>query len=96
MMQIFVGADNSKKQGIIRSPVPNINSRIGKAYWYLGASINLPGATEERLLFQLEDKLNTALKLINEFFEKDWKQYRAAVEAESFSLFKDYEPLIKE
>ena len=94
-MQLFMGEDNSKKQGIIRSPVPSINSRIGTAYWYLDASPGLPAATEERLLFQLEEKLDAALKLVNDFFEKDWPRYRAAIEAEALSPFKDYAPLKK-
>ena len=96
LMQLFMGEDNSKKQGIIRSPVPNIRSRIGAAYWYLNASPDLPAATEERLLFQLEEKLDAALKLVNDFFEKDWRQYRAAVEREALSPFKDYAPLKRE
>jgi photosystem II stability/assembly factor-like uncharacterized protein len=95
LMQLFVGEDNSKKQGIIRSPYPSINSRFGTASWYLGGPLDPPGATEERLIEQAEAKLDIAIEKVNEFFKKDWPEYRKAVEAVEFKPFEDYEPLMR-
>lgn len=89
----LIGEDNSKKQGIIRSPVPNIAGRIGNASYYMGTSLLPPGDTENRLAEQAEKALNEHINKINEFFEKDWKTYREAMQKIDLSPFKDYEKL---
>ncbi len=96
LMQLFVGEDNSKKQGIIRSPVPSISNRLGTARWYLGSSLAAPGATEERLIEQAEDQLDLAIEQVNRFFKQNWPAYRKAVEAIELNPFEDYPPLIRE
>lgn len=93
LMIPFVGEDNSKKQGIARSPVPSISSRFGTANYYVGTTLERPGETEERLVEQAEQKLEEALKKVNRFFREDWTQYRREVEQADLSPFKDYEPL---
>jgi len=89
----LIGEDNSKKQGIIRSPVPSIQNRIGTASYYMATSLQVPGATENRLAKQAEDALKSHIETINTFFENNWKTYRAEMEKIDLSPFKDYEKL---
>lgn len=95
LMVPFVGEDNSKKQGIIRSPAPDIGDRLGTADYYIQSSLAAPGDTEKRLVEQAEAKLETALKEVNTFFETEWKAYREEMEKLDLSPFKEYEPLQK-
>ncbi|MFT4537358.1 MAG: hypothetical protein ACI9P5_004742, partial [Saprospiraceae bacterium] len=89
----LIGKDNSKKQGINRSPVLNILNRIFIASSYMRSSLLPPGATENRLAEHAEKALNEHINIINAFFEKDWKTYREAMELIDLSPFKDYEKL---
>lgn len=94
-MQIFVGEDNSKKQGIIRSPVPSVSSRFGTASWYLSSPMEMPGPTQERLIEQAEGKLDIAIEKVNEFFKTEWTEYRQSVEDIEFTPFEEVEPLLR-
>ena len=89
----FVGEDYSDKQGIIRSPNPDIGDRLGTASYYIETSLEAPGATEKRLVEQAEKELDGALKKVNEFYNTEWTDYRKEIEKLEFSPFKDYEPL---
>jgi len=89
----FVGKDNSKKQGIIRSPKPDIGDRIGTASYYAGTSMEAPGATEKRLAEQAHTALTEQIEIVNAFFESEWKTYREKMEALDLSPFEDFEKL---
>ncbi len=89
----FVGEDNSKKQGIIRSPKPDIGDRIGNASYYAGSSLEAPGKTEERLQKQASEALAAQIAEVNKFFDNEWKSYREKMEQLDLSPFKDYEKL---
>ena len=89
----FVGEDNSKKQGIIRSPKPDIGDRIGNASYYAGSSLEAPGKTEERLQKQASEALTAQIAEVNKFFDNEWKSYREKMEQLDLSPFKDYEKL---
>ncbi|MEM1408654.1 MAG: hypothetical protein AAGG59_17860, partial [Bacteroidota bacterium] len=93
LMIPFVGEDNSKKQGIIRSPIPSISSRFGTAGFYVSSALVAPGATELRLVEQAESKLEEAIEAVNEFYKNEWPQFRSAAEKADLSPFKEYEPL---
>ncbi|MBL6447169.1 hypothetical protein JMN32_12680 [Fulvivirga sp. 29W222] len=91
----FVGEDNSKKQGIIRSLIPDIGDRFGTASYYIQSSLTAPGDTEKMLIEQAETKLEVALKEVDSFFETEWENYKQEMEKLDLSPFKDYEPLQK-
>lgn len=93
LMIPFVGEDNSKKQGIVRSPVPSVSSRFGTASYYVGSALDRPGTTEERLVQQAEEKLAEAIDKVNRFYAEDWPAYRQEIEKADLSPFKNYEPL---
>ena len=93
LMIPFVGADNSKKQGIIRSPIPSISSRFGTARSYVSSSLQVPGPTELRLVEQAEAKLKEAIKAVNDFYTNEWSEFRTKAEKLDLSPFKDYSPL---
>jgi photosystem II stability/assembly factor-like uncharacterized protein len=92
----FVGKDNSKKQGIIRSPKPDIGDRIGNASYYAASSMEIPGSTEKRLQEQASQTLSSQIQLVNRFFQEQWPLYQAKMEAIDISPFKELIPLIKE
>jgi len=89
----IVGEDTSDEEGIVRSPIPSVDDRIGIASFYIGTSLEAPGDTEKRLVQQAEEKLSEAVKAVDEFFANDWKDYKQEVEKLDLSPFKDYEPL---
>ncbi|MEM6522159.1 MAG: hypothetical protein AAF693_00125 [Bacteroidota bacterium] len=93
LMVPFVGADNSKKQGIIRSPEPSISRRFGTASYYVSSSLSVPGPTQLRLVEQAEAKLKEAIDAVNQFYKNDWPKFREEAEKAELSPFKDYQPL---
>jgi hypothetical protein len=92
----FVGKDNSKKQGLIRSPKPDIGDRIGTAAYYAGSSMQKPGPTEARLQKQAAEALNTQIALVNKFFAGQWPAYKEKMEGIDLSPFTELTPLIKD
>jgi len=81
----------SKKQGIVRSPNPNIMTYYGNARRYMGSSLQLPGPTEERLFKQGKEKLTPWLIKVNAFYKNDWPKYEEQVKATELSPFKAIE-----
>jgi len=93
LFEPFVGEDFSEKQGIIRTPEPNIGDRIGNALYYTSAKFDKPSETQERLKKQAEEALKPALEELNKFFAEDWKAYEEEVKGLDLSLFKEYEAI---
>ena len=92
LMNPIVGKED-KRQGITSSTEPSINARFGTASFYINSTLDTPGATEERLLKQAEDKLTIAINAINEFYSNEWNGYREEMEKLDLSPFKEYSPL---
>ncbi len=88
IIDVFLGKKD-KRQGIVRSPIPNINSRLGFAKWYGYNPSEELNATEQRLFNQFKESLKKGLQLTNEFFDKEWKAYQNDVEKINISPFKD-------
>ena len=93
LFEPFVGEDFSEKQGIIRTPIPDIGDRIGNAYYYAAAKFDKPGPTQERLKKQAEEALRPALEALNQFFAEEWKAYQKSISELDLSLFEDYEAI---
>ena len=93
LFEPFVGEDFSEKQGIIRTPIPDIGDRIGNAYYYTAASFDKPGDTQERLKKQAEEALKPAIDALNKFFAEDWKAYQEGISELDISLFEEYEAI---
>jgi uncharacterized membrane protein (UPF0182 family) len=91
LFEPFVGEDFSEKQGIIRTPIPDIGDRIGNAYYYTAASFDKPGDTQERLKKQAQEALKPAINALNKFFAEDWKAYQESISDLDLSLFEKYE-----
>lgn len=86
IVALYLGKE-SKKQGIVRSPDPDVMQRIGQASWYSGSRPNGLTATEQRLMKQANDALNKALQATNEFFVTEWKKYKSKIETIDLSPF---------
>jgi len=93
LLEPFVGEDFSDKQGIIRTPVPDIGDRIRNASYYASASFNKPGETQLRLKQQAEEALKPAIEALNKFFVEEWNEYQKRISALDLSLFETYESL---
>ena len=92
LMDEIVGKE-SDKQGIVRSPDPSVTSYVWSAMYYVATVSGKPGATEERLMTFARDKASEIIQKVNEFFEKDWNDYKVNIQAVELSPFKDYEKI---
>ena len=84
----LLGAE-SKKQGIVRDPKPNIMSYYRGARRYMWSSLQVPGPTEERLYKQGQDKLKPWLEKVNTFFKDQWPKFKDHVNQTDLSPFKE-------
>ena len=53
----------------------------------------MPGEQEERKLQEAETAIQNVIAKANEFFTKDWAEFRKLVEATPIKKFKDYESI---
>ena len=91
-MDEFVGKEDNR-QGIIRSPEPNVNTMLGNARRYIGGSFDMPGPTQQRAMQQLDAHLNPVINRLNNFYNQQWVEYRKKMETLNVSIFKDYQAL---
>lgn len=87
-IEVYLGKDD-KRQGIVRSPLPNVNSRIGTASWYVGSRNGTLTTTEKRLMDQAKNALEEALKNSNAFINGEWKTFKTEMESISLPQFKE-------
>jgi ElaB/YqjD/DUF883 family membrane-anchored ribosome-binding protein len=92
VMDFIVGKED-KRQGIVRHPDPTPVSYIGTAQFYIGSSKDPVSATDQRVFQHAQNEVNKILGRVNKFYEKQWIDYRTAMEKVSISPFKNYEPL---
>ncbi len=90
LLDEFLG-EEIKKQGIVRSPKPNILSFYYEPMNYLGSSLKPVGATETRLMNQASAKMKPWLAKVNAFFSADWEVYQKLVEETDLSKFEKVE-----
>ncbi|TCP24248.1 sortilin (neurotensin receptor 3) [Tenacibaculum skagerrakense] len=88
ILNVYLGKVD-KRQGIVRSPDPNVSSRLGTANWYVNSRFGNLTETETRLINQFKTSLKDALGQTNTFFNKDWPAYKAALEKITISPFKE-------
>jgi photosystem II stability/assembly factor-like uncharacterized protein len=78
-----------KRQGIVRSPLPNVSSRIRLANRYVATRNGSLTATEQQLIQQAKSSLETALLSSNAFLNSDWKDYTTAMKELDLPRFKE-------
>ena len=78
-----------RRQGITRNPEVTVNQRFFTARRYVGSRYGNITATERQLIKQYKDAMNDAIKNVNSFFDKDWKEYKGKVESITISPFKE-------
>ncbi|CAL2091363.1 Sortilin-Vps10 domain-containing protein [Tenacibaculum sp. 190524A05c] len=88
ILTVYLGKVD-KRQGIVRSPEPNVSNRLGTASWYINSRFGNQTATETRLINQFKTSLKEALGQTNAFFNKDWPAYKGEVEKITISPFKE-------
>ena len=75
LIALYVGKED-KRQGIVRSPLPTVNSRISLAGRYLNSRPAGPTKTETTLIQQARDAANDAQRQADEFLSADWATYK--------------------
>ena len=90
MMKLYMLPQDAK--GIQRS-ANTLNTALFRANYYLRSSDGAPNQMARFSIKNATEKTEEILEKVNTFFEKDWKDYRAKVEANRQPLFKDYEPI---
>ncbi len=85
----MIGRKPGSFQGIYRNP-DVLSAKVGGAMRGLGGNFEALSQREKLLVAQAKAALKPALEKVNAFFAKDWKDFREAVEAQKFSVFKDY------
>ena len=87
LFAIYFGKED-ERQGIVRSNLPTVNSRLNKATSYIRSRQNGYTITETDLFNHAIAALNNALKQTNTFFTEEWKPYQEKIESLSVSEFK--------
>ncbi len=88
VIDLYLGKDD-KRQGIVRSPEPNVTNRLGTASSYVRSRKTGITETEKQLIKFAEDDLRNALNKTNAFFNEKWKAYRSSIESLDLSPFKE-------
>lgn len=83
----------SDKQGINRDAGPTVMRSMQLAMQYIGSKNVAPGAQEEQLIINAENKIDDTIKRINNFYSTKWAAYRQQAEGTKLNLFKDYKPI---
>ena len=78
-----------KRQGITRNPEMTVMRRIGLARGYAGSRPNGLTATENTLIQQAKDQLQSALDTTNTFFTDEWTPFQSTLEALDVKPFKE-------
>ncbi len=90
LMNLYMDPPGLK--GIQRNP-KTINSNLWRTRSYLRATDGPPSPNGQIKIDQVTELAKQVIQGGNEFFEKDWVQFRKMYEALEFNLFKDIEPV---
>ncbi len=77
-----------KRQGITRNPEVTVTQRFSSARRYVSARFGKITKTETEQINNFKAALKTALNISNDFFNTDWKTYKAEIEKIEISPFK--------
>jgi len=88
IVALYIGKED-KRQGITSDPYVPVTRRLFTAGRYANSRPNGMTATENQLMKQAKDALNSVLQTTNAFFSKDWVEYKAKIEKVELSTFKE-------
>ena len=89
----YIFGKKQEKQGYGTVDVITPISIIRDASMLIGGKNTMPGEQEERKLQEAETAIQNVIAKANEFFTKDWAEFRKLVEATPIKKFKDYESI---
>jgi hypothetical protein len=81
------------KQGYGNIPQVTVSSVFGEARMTVMGKPVAPGAQEDRLMTDAEQKVGEVITRANKFFDGTWKTLRALAEAAPVKIFKDYKTI---
>ena len=93
MMEWFLPAKDFKGYDHVTQ---RINDYLERGLNFLSGSESHPGPNGVVAIERAEAEVQAVVDKINGFFEKDWLDYRKAVENTKRPVFQDYKPLKKE
>jgi hypothetical protein len=85
----FVNGKTQTKQGYGQVPQITVMNQLREANQSIGSKPIVPGAQEERLVSIAEASIKEAVDRINRFISGPWSGYKAKVNANQQSFFKD-------
>ncbi len=88
IIALYLGSVD-ERQGIVRNNEQTVMERIGNANWYVGSRQDGLTQTEKTLIQHAREELKDALKVTNKFFNDEWPEYRAEMEALELPVFKE-------
>lgn len=92
LLNYIVGKE-SEGQGIIRNPEPTVSSKLRAPDNYIESSIGAPSSTERILMRKAREAVDSTVKKVNNFFEKEWPAYIKEMEEAELSPFKRFDPI---
>ena len=92
IIDYMVGKED-KRQGITRQADPTPLSYIGTAQFFISTSKDPVNTTDQLLVKQASGQVDKVLEKVNQFYQKQWPEYRSNMEKVTLSPFKNYEPL---
>ena len=88
LVAIYIGKED-KRQGITRNPDVTVMQRIGNANFYSSTRQSGLTSTERTLMQHAKNDLEKALEKTNTFFNKEWNDYKSAMQKIEISPFKE-------
>ena len=82
-------------KGIQRDP-NKLNNRLGTAAWYLGSRWDDLGGNTETLIKNTTKAVSETVEEVNQFLEKDFKEYEDMIDSLDFDLFKKIDDIKKQ
>jgi len=81
------------KQGYGNIPQVTVSSVFAEARMVVMGKPVAPGAQEDKLMTNAEQKVAEVITSANKFFDGAWKSFRTLAESAPVKIFKDYKPI---
>jgi len=95
MLMDLVYGKEDKRQGITMSESRSVMEYVFTATQYVARDLDPVSDTDRRVMTHAREKAEAVLVRVDRYFEASWKEYKAFMEKQTISPFKDYPPILK-